>query len=275
MSYLDAKDVWGGVVAAYQAMKVNPSTLPKMVTDVSLEPKFGTASSNPVSTPVSLPKIQDLPDSTFGDARSSLSQFTPIGFGSSRNLIDLSPAFKPVAPAELAPSTSPEKFELGPYFSPSKPIVPQHDTPMTVKGLPDYMKPNQYQGLQPPQYSSISSISSIPPQLRYIPPLSSPFPVSSGPPPEEKKTCSSVPWTAIIVGILGGSLAILSAVINTDPPTNNRWFTPILLGLWTIISTILCWVLWHGCHTTASWWLCVIASLVAIAFFVIFFVFHL
>jgi hypothetical protein len=93
--------------------------------------------------------------------------------------------------------------------------------------------------------------------------------------PVKPKECHTAAWSAIILGILGGGMAIVAAFITSNRSTAQVIFNVAILFLWTLITTILCWVLWRGCHQTASWWLFVISMLIAITFFVVFVVLNL
>lgn len=91
----------------------------------------------------------------------------------------------------------------------------------------------------------------------------------------QNQVCNTVAWAAIVVGILTGGMTIISAFMTSGRATSTIIFNVVLLGLLTLISTILCWVLWHGCHQTAAWWVAIISLIMGVTFFIVFVVLNL
>lgn len=79
----------------------------------------------------------------------------------------------------------------------------------------------------------------------------------------------SVPWPLIIMVILGLGLVLYTALLSGNIASARRNFSILLLLLWTLLWSMLLWVLWRQCEDVLSWWLLVFSSIIIITFFIL------
>jgi len=84
---------------------------------------------------------------------------------------------------------------------------------------------------------------------------------------ESNKT-EITPWPAIIVLMVGVILIIYTAV-GPNITHNNRIFGVILLLLWTLLWSLLLWIIWREYKRETTWWVLLIPMVSMILFFVL------
>jgi hypothetical protein len=76
------------------------------------------------------------------------------------------------------------------------------------------------------------------------------------------------PWQSIIILIMGGIIAVYSAVAP-GVDNNRRLFGVVLTLLWTAVWALILWVLWKEKQYTAAWWLLLVPTSLLLLFFVV------
>jgi hypothetical protein len=169
----------------------------------------------------------------------------------------------PTSPS-IPPSTIPNDYTSF-SFQPSPSNSPVQPSNSPVNSTQFYSP--QDISLHPRDYG----IPSPYPEQVYSPSYQTPYSeMDMEKPVTNKESCKGVSWPAVVVAVLGGAFTIIAAFMTFNRSTSKVVFTVAMLGLWTLVSTLVCWYLWRKCHKSASWWVAIISSIVSITFFTVF-----
>lgn len=83
-----------------------------------------------------------------------------------------------------------------------------------------------------------------------------------------------IPWPAVMVLLIGLSFAIYAGVAP-DIDSHRRIFGSVTLAIWTIICSLLIWLVWSDNHEEAAWWFGLLAMTIIFIIFIVFIIFNI
>jgi len=85
---------------------------------------------------------------------------------------------------------------------------------------------------------------------------------------EIKYSKDSVPWPSIIMLIFGG-IIVLFTIAGPNIPSDIKILGVMLVVLWSLLWTLILWLLWIQYTEAISWWLSILPIIIIILFFVL------
>ena len=82
-----------------------------------------------------------------------------------------------------------------------------------------------------------------------------------------------VPWPTIIILVMG-SIIVIYAAVGPGVDVNRRFFGIVLSALWSLMWSLILYVLWRNTLGREAWWLLLIPVSSLLLFFILIIIFN-